>query len=190
MLPSMAAGLGSILFAITIDNSLLNTSTDPFAKSCQDEMSILASTRSNLTSSASVDDKTTTDMHDKDVVKKKKKPRKSAPKIVDFDESDMGRMREQREASVSSDTRWKFIFCFFISWIHLGCGISHVRIFVYKQTSLWDERLRMKVCGWGSLIKVRIKSEIRINSSKLISKLYIPNLFIGLFSSHKNYNFW
>ncbi len=104
MLPSMAAGLGSILFAITIDNALLNTSTDPFAKSCQDEMSILASTRSKLTSSASVDDKTTTE-HDKDVVKKKKKPRKLAPKIVDFDESDMGKMRELREASVSSDAR-------------------------------------------------------------------------------------
>ena len=67
-------------------------------------MSLLASTRSKLTSSVSVDDRTTTD-HEKDVVKKKKKPRKSAPKIVDFDESDMGKMREQREASVSSDTR-------------------------------------------------------------------------------------
>lgn len=104
MLPSMAAGLGSILFAITIDNALLNTSTDPFAKSCQDEMSILASTRSKLTSSASVDDKMMTE-HDKDIVKKKKKPRKLAPKIVDFDESDMGKMRELREASVSSDAR-------------------------------------------------------------------------------------
>ena len=100
MLPSMAAGLGSILFAITIDNSILNNATDPFAKSQHDEMSILASIKKST--SSSTDSKTDVSTN---IAKKKKKPRKVAAKIVDFDETDIGKMREMREASLSSDTR-------------------------------------------------------------------------------------
>jgi hypothetical protein len=100
MLPSMAAGLGSILFAITIDNSVLNNATDPFVKSHLDEISILASIKKST--SSSTDSKTDISAN---IVKKKKKPRKVAAKIVDFDETDIGKMREMREASMSSDTR-------------------------------------------------------------------------------------
>ena len=69
MLPSMAAGLGSILFAITIDNSILNNATDPFAKSQHDEMSILASIKKST--SSSTDSKTDVSTN---IAKKKKKP--------------------------------------------------------------------------------------------------------------------
>lgn len=98
MLPSMAAGLGSILFATTIDNPVFNSSPDPFEKSRLDEAAILASVKKTTQTSndASVDDKV-------GVARKKRKPKpKSSAKIVDFDETDVGKMREYREARVSA----------------------------------------------------------------------------------------
>lgn len=103
MLPSMAAGLGSILFAITIDNGILNQSTDPFTKSSSDELAILASVRRHTPTTTR---ETKSESDAKSVaVKKKKKVRKVSPKIVEFDEKDVGMMKEQRAASVSSDSR-------------------------------------------------------------------------------------
>jgi hypothetical protein len=103
MLPSMAAGLGSILFAITIDNALLNTATDPFAKSELDEMSILASVKKSATSAdANCDDVSPAD-RGVAATKKKKKSRKISAQIVEFDETDVGKMRQLREASASRD---------------------------------------------------------------------------------------
>ena len=97
MLPSMAAGLGSILFAITIDNSILNDCTDPFVKSRHEESLILAISSHKATS---VESKTPVITSSESLVKKNKsKSRKASAKIVDFEDGDKSTTTEQNDVS-------------------------------------------------------------------------------------------
>ncbi len=103
MLPSMAAGLGSILFAIMIDNAILNDCTDPFAKTQHEESLILAILSHKATS---VETKTTvTTSSDSACKKKKAKNRKASVKIVDFDDEDNETTTEHNDVSVASEER-------------------------------------------------------------------------------------
>ena len=126
MLPSMAAGLGSILFAITIDNPVLNTSTDPFSRIRRDESDILAVVKkASISNDVQSDDKV-------GVAKKKKKPNKVSAKIVDFDETDVGKMRDHRDASVSasSDTRDQYYKAFMM---YLSDSVKLVLFLVFSK---------------------------------------------------------